>query len=183
MHGPRPSPLDVGNEQLFPMPCASVLLPLMPLELRVSLAKFHIAFDLGSQALRGLNKLSGFQDSSDSHPSMIQLEVAARIFRLSLGASEFGKAPHGEVALRELLKGASGYEDLDGSHSTLAPFRLDRVALPDASEINDSPNIEDLLPAECLTYLEEDLERMMKPRGAYLADSKEVPIEPYIDPV
>ena len=99
----------------------------------------------------------GLLEAKQAADSDRQLEVleAACIDGLSLpdGAS----APISpEAAFHELLRGSSVYE---AAGTTLAPFKLERVSLPDS--VHDYPQVADLLPEHARQYLEVP-ERMMR---------------------
>ena len=77
-----------------------------------------------------------------------------------------------EAAFLELLRGnASVYE---ATGATLAPFKLERVSLPES--VHDCSQVIDLVDSDARQYLE-DSQRMLLP-----ADQVECDVVPYWDP-
>ena len=85
-------------------------------------------------------------------------------------------APGQEAALRELLKGASLYDD-HRSSTTLAPFNPDLVSCPE--KLERCKLVSELLPPNDRIFLEGDLERMLR-KDSEIADER---VKPSFDPV
>ena len=136
-----------------------------------------------NEATKGLNWLAGFtENSSVSWPgNRVQADVAARVEELVHSGSRPCDAPSQETALRELLKGRSLYDGQDGDTS-LASFKLNLVALPRKDEVEGSPLISSVVPPECLPYLRDGYQRMLRTEDEYNTVAAEAPIKPYNDP-
>ena len=141
------------------------------------------SYDLGFNAARGLNQLSGFCDFSREPPNSQQLEVAARIVSLASGRETCRDAPRGSEALKSVLKGGSGYEDSLAASQPLRSFNLGKVSLPSTEDVQDCPHIKELLPDSCRPYLEDHYERMLRPSRDFAEKVERNPITPYWDPV
>ena len=177
VHAPR----DPAATRLLPMPHPKLLFA--GLASSEPMCRDMQSFDLGSNAVRGLNQLSGFCDFSREPPNSLQLEVAARISSLASDREKCCDAPRGSAALKSVLKGGSGYEDsLSASHS-LRSFNLDKVSLPSEEDVRDCPHVRGLLPDHCHPYLEDHYERMLRPSRDTTGEEEKSLITPYWDPV
>ena len=97
---------------------------------------------------------------------------------------EMSDAPEetSEGSLGQPLKGAAGYETQLAS-STLAPFSLSQVSLPTEGDLGACPDLSNVVPPWCLTYLEGDHERMLRGVDEYERIARDTPVEPYTDPI
>jgi len=131
-----------------------------------------------NRVIDGLNWLAGCSAGGGGEgPSRAQEEIQARALARSRA---IGPAPpdlSGEEALRSLLKGRGDYS---ASDVAVAPFRLDRVALP--SGVADCPLLSEIAPSDVKTVLE-NLERdLMLPAADARAQLETQPVVPYWDP-
>ena len=78
-----------------------------------------------------------------------------------------------EGSLRQLLKGATGYETHLTSNK-LASFRLSQVSLPTEEELVACADLSNVEPPGCLKYLEGD-------HDEYERIARDAPVEPYTD--
>ena len=129
-----------------------------------------------NEAIRGLNWLAGAPlNKGVFGPSPRQQEVLGRVTAACHRAATKPDqvAPLSpEAAFSELLRGnASVYE---ATGATLAPFKLERVSLPES--VHDCPQVIDLVDSDARQYLE-DSQRMLLP-----ADQVECDVVPYWDP-
>ena len=138
--------------------------------------RIHEQCDL-NETIRGLNWLAGAPlDKGVFGPSLRQQEVLGRVtaacHRASLKPDLVTPlSPEAAFNLSELLRGnASVYE---ASGATLAPFKLERVSLPES--VHDCPQVIDLVDSDARQYLE-DSQRMLLPAG-----QSECDIIPYWD--
>ena len=127
--------------------------------------RIHEQCDL-NETIRGLNWLAGAPlDKGVFGPSPRQQEVLGRVtaacHRASLKPDLVTPlSPEAAFNLSELLRGnASVYE---ASGATLAPFKLERVSLPES--VHDCPQVIDLVDSDARQYLE-DSQRMLLPAG------------------
>ncbi|CAK0860615.1 unnamed protein product [Prorocentrum cordatum] len=120
-----------------------------------------------------INWMSGY----DSHPGPandMQRDVLERFEGLVRGRQPDAKLQEPQAALRELLRGRSPY-DGRGGPTTVASYSAGLVSMP--TDVSDCPRLEDLLPGEALTFLQERQERML--RETPLSTD----VEPYFDSV
>ena len=109
-------------------------------------------------AIRGLSWLAGFPSSTVGPAKTVMREAVRARFRTLVERQPPAlDAPGQEAALRELLKGASLYDE-HRSSTTLAPFNSDLVSCPD--KLERCKLVSELLPASDRIFLE-DLERML----------------------
>ena len=116
-----------------------------------------------------------------SRMNTLHQEVAARCLSLvDARLDEMSDAPDetSEGSLRQLLKGATGYETQLTS-STLAPCSLSQVSLPSEEELGARS---DLGPPWCLEYLEGDHERMLRGVDEHQRIARDARVELYTDP-
>ncbi|CAK0795767.1 unnamed protein product, partial [Prorocentrum cordatum] len=123
--------------------------------------------------VEAINWMSGY----DSHPGPandMQRDVLERFEGLVRGRQPDAKLQEPQAALRELLRGRSPC-DGRGGPTTVASYSAGLVSMP--TDVSDCPRLEDLLPGEALTFLQERQERMLR----------ETPlptdVEPYFDSV
>ena len=90
----------------------------------------------------------------------MQSDIVERLFVLARAraSSRFSVTP--EAALRELLRGRSGYEIDKPSGSNLAPFQHSKVSLP--VDVNGAPRAFALAPAYLRRFLEGFEERIQR---------------------
>ena len=86
-----------------------------------------------------------------------------------------------ERSLRQLLKGAAGYENQLTS-STLALFSLIQVSLPTEEQLVACPDLSSVVPW-CWKYLEGDHERMLRGGDEYERIARDTPVEPCTGPL
>ena len=140
------------------------------------LARRRQEFDMINDGIRTLNWMAGCPSSATFTPSALQEEIVERVVKLAKESFKldagFSSPPTSEAALAELLHGASEYA---GSVTTLAAYDRERISMPESLE--NSPNVEDLLPADARHFLEAP-ERMVNSSSEFACD-----IVPYWDPV
>ena len=92
---------------------------------------------------------------------------------------EMSDAPEesSEGSLRQLLKGATGYETQLTS-STFAPLSLSQVSSPTEEELGAWPDLSNVQ-----NILEGGHERMLRGVDEYERIARDTPVEPYTDPI
>ncbi|CAE7249467.1 unnamed protein product, partial [Symbiodinium sp. CCMP2456] len=181
--GPSPGGRGMGPDArprggIFPLPLLQVEARRLGLSRRCAQRQGRRINHIrdANEAIEALNWMAGASVVGDVfRPSCRQQEVLDRVEAackdaLSLPEGVTAPIPQ-EAAFQELLRGASVYE---AAGTTLAPFKLERVSLPDS--VHDCPQVADLLPGHARQYLEVP-ERMMRQDIESVCD-----VEPYWDP-
>ncbi|CAK0845234.1 unnamed protein product [Prorocentrum cordatum] len=120
-----------------------------------------------------VNWMSGY-DSLPGPANDMQRDVLARFEGLVRGRQPDAKLQDPQAALRELLRGRSPYDGRSGP-TTVASYSAGLVSMP--MDVSDCPRLEDLLPGEALTFLQERHERMLR------ESPLPTDVEPYFDSV
>ncbi|CAK0833049.1 unnamed protein product, partial [Prorocentrum cordatum] len=127
--------------------------------------------------VNGIVDAINWMSGCDSHPGPandMQRDVLARFEGLVRGRQPDAKMQEPQAALRELLRGRSPY-DGRGGPTTVASYSAGLVSMP--TDVSDCPRLEDLLPGEALTFLQERQERMLR------ESPLPTDVEPYFDSV
>ncbi|CAK0828541.1 unnamed protein product, partial [Prorocentrum cordatum] len=104
------------------------------------------------------NWMSGY-DSLPGPANDMQRDVLARFEGLVRGRQPDAKLQDPQAALRELLRGRSPCDGRSGP-TTVASYSAGLVSMP--MDVSGCPRLEDLLPGEALTFLQERHERMLR---------------------
>ncbi|CAK0809789.1 unnamed protein product [Prorocentrum cordatum] len=119
--------------------------------------------------------LTGCRGNSLHGPANdMQRDVLARFEGLVRGRQPDAKLQEPQAALRELLRGRSPYDGRSGP-TTVASYSAGLVSMP--TDVSDCPRLEDILPGEALTFLQERQERMLR------ESPLPTDVEPYFDSV
>ena len=181
-NGPSPGGQEMGSDarphSVFPLPLLQAEAKRLGLSRRCAQRQGRRINHVrdANETIVALNWMAGASTVGDVfRPSFRQREVLDRVeaaCKDALSLPEGVTAPiTQEAAFHELLRGASVYE---AAGTTLAPFKLERVSLPES--VHDCPQVADLLPGHARQYLEVP-ERMLRQDVESVCD-----VEPYWDP-
>ena len=109
--------------------------------------------------------------------SDVQSEVRARVFARVVARGPPPAGLDGPSSLRAMLKGRDDYE---GSDVQVAPFRLDRVALP--GSMRDGPLLRDITSPEVRQVLDDLVGELLLPDVEAEAALATAGVTPYTDP-
>lgn len=132
-----------------------------------------------NEVVDGLNWMAGCREepSADRPVSLMHEEVLARVEGLVGDQEPRGALPTAEGALSALLHGSSPY-DWKPSNETLASFQIDILSVP--GDASMCPRLEEVAPEDCLEFLDEKSELMLKSENEVPPEAQLV--SPYWDP-
>ena len=168
------------KDSIFPVPY-SELEPVKPSACRVVQqrgGRVRAVQRRANDTLRGLNWMAGRgEPAPGEEASDVQSEVRARVFARVVARGPPPAGLDGPSSLRAMLKGRDDYE---GSDVQVAPFRLDRVALP--GSMRDGPLLRDITSPEVRQVLDDLVGELLLPDVEAEAALATAGVTPYTDP-